>query len=181
MVLVAVAGTLSARFAGMSGMTLLGSLRGWTIAGCLASALSLLGLSAAGLIGHGWPLLANVFCLGVANGAFSVAAIGSMMRLASEGRHTREGVRMGLWGAAQAIAFGLGGLLGTAASDLARLLIASPGLAYASVFCLEALLFVVSAHLAWRLDRPTPRASSRQSSKTMRPTGDSLVAGMENR
>ena len=32
----------------------------------------------------------------------------------------REGVRMGLWGAAQAVAFGLGGILGTAASDLPR-------------------------------------------------------------
>jgi hypothetical protein len=80
-----------------------------------------------------------VFALGVANGAFSIGAIGSMMRLANEGHGSREGVRMGLWGAAQAIAFGLGGLVGTGASDLARHLIASPGTAYAFVFALEAL------------------------------------------
>jgi MFS transporter, BCD family, chlorophyll transporter len=37
---------------------------------------------------------------------FAVAAIGSMMALAGEGRGRREGTRMGLWGAAQAIAAG---------------------------------------------------------------------------
>jgi BCD family chlorophyll transporter-like MFS transporter len=52
----------------------------------------------------------TVFVLGVANGAFSIAAIASMMALATEGRAAREGVRMGLWGAAQAIAFGVGGV-----------------------------------------------------------------------
>ena len=61
-----------------------------------------------------------MFALGVANGAFAVAAIGSMMGLAGTGREAREGVRMGLWGAAQAIAFGLGGFSGTVAADLAR-------------------------------------------------------------
>jgi BCD family chlorophyll transporter-like MFS transporter len=68
-----------------------------------------------GLVAAGWSarpgrFKATVFVLGVANGAFSIAAIGSMMRLATEGAPGREGVRMGLWGAAQAIAFGLGGL-----------------------------------------------------------------------
>ena len=67
---------------------------------------------AAGFVGPAWPLRPTVFALGVANGAFAVAAIGSMMGLAGEGREAREGVRMGLWGAAQAIAFGLGGLRG---------------------------------------------------------------------
>jgi hypothetical protein len=77
----------------------------------------------AGQIGPGWPLAANVFLLGAANGAFSIAAIGSMMRLAAVGRQRREGVRMGLWGASQAIAFALGGVLGTAAVDLAKLVV----------------------------------------------------------
>ena len=62
----------------------------------------------------------RVFALGVANGVFAVAAIGSMMGLAGSGREAREGVRMGLWGAAQAVAFGLGGFSGTVAVDLAR-------------------------------------------------------------
>jgi len=57
---------------------------------------------------------------------------------------------MGLWGAAQAIAFGMGGLLGTLASDLARLFLGSPTTAYAVVFMGEAVLFLVSAILAAR-------------------------------
>ncbi|MEO8279936.1 MAG: BCD family MFS transporter [Ideonella sp.] len=128
-----------------------GSLRAWQVGGCLMSALMLLGLVAAGLVGPSWPFKTTVFALGAANGAFSIAAIASMMRLASEGRQAREGVRMGLWGAAQALAFGAGGLVGTAASDLARWLIGTPELAYGAVFALEALLFVAAAVLAMRL------------------------------
>ncbi len=144
-------GMLAAAFAGRDAR--FGSLRAWQIGGCLVSALMLLGLVAAGLVGTAWPFKANVFALGVANGAFSIAAIASMMRLAAEGRGSREGTRMGLWGAAQAVAFGMGGLVGTAASDLARWLIGTPSLAYAAVFALEALLFVAAAALAARLGR----------------------------
>ena len=141
MVLAALAGS---EFAGRQ----FGSLRSWTIGGCIASAIALAGLVLAGVFGGDWPLKANVFALGAANGAFAIAAIASMMRLAGEGRRSREGVRMGLWGAAQAIAFGVGGLAGAAASDLARLVISSTGAAYALVFGIEAVLFIVSARLA---------------------------------
>ena len=138
-----------------------GSLRAWQIGGCLLSALMLTGLVLAGFVGPAWPFKATVFGLGVANGAFSIAAIASMMRLASEGRHAREGVRMGMWGAAQALAFGMGGLVGTAASDLARWLIGTPSMAYATVFAFEALLFIASAVLAARLAAPAaPRTAS---------------------
>lgn len=137
-----------------------GSLRAWTVGGCIASALCLFGLSLSGLVGPAWPFRATVFALGVANGAFSIAAIGSMMRLAGEGRASREGVRMGLWGAAQAISFGFGGLVGTAASDLARWLVGSPGLAYASVFAFEGVLFLASAVLAWRIGAAEPGATT---------------------
>lgn len=152
----AFAGMLLAAFAGsrIAGRPL-GSLRAWTIGGCIASALALAGLVLAGLVGDGtaeaWPLKANVFLLGLSNGAFAIAAIASMMRLASEGREHREGVRMGLWGAAQAIAFGAGGLIGAAASDIARWLLGEPGLAYAVVFALEALLFLAAARMATRI------------------------------
>jgi BCD family chlorophyll transporter-like MFS transporter len=151
-------GMLAAAFAGRG--TRFGSLRTWQIGGCLVSALMLLGLVAAGVVGPAWPFRANVFALGVANGAFSIAAIASMMRLAGEGRHAREGTRMGLWGAAQAVAFGLGGLVGTAASDLARWLIGTPAHAYAAVFAFEALLFVAAAALAAQLGRSVGFASS---------------------
>ncbi len=133
-----------------------GTLKAWTIGGCIASAIALLGLVIAGLIGPVWPIKSTGFLLGVANGAFSIAAIGSMMRLASEGREEREGTRMGLWGAAQALAFGAGGLVGTGASDLARWAIGNSGVAYAAVFAFEALLFLIAAWLAYRLaDKPT--------------------------
>lgn len=134
-----------------------GSLRSWTVWGCVASALALGGLVCAGLVGPTWPLQANVFALGLATGAFSIAAIGSMMGLAGAGEAGREGVRMGLWGAAQAMAFALGGVLGTAASDLTRWLMADAGLAYALVFLLDAALFLCAARLAARVE---PRASS---------------------
>ncbi|GAP34394.1 BCD family MFS transporter [Piscinibacter sakaiensis] len=139
-------GMLLAAFAGRRHF---GSLRAWTAGGCLASALALGGLVAAAAVGPAWPLRPNVFLLGAANGAFSIAAIGSMMRLAGEGSDARAGVRMGVWGAAQAIAFALGGVGGAAASDLARWLLGGAlAPAYGSVFAAEAVLFVVSAVLA---------------------------------
>ncbi|MEO6745690.1 MAG: BCD family MFS transporter [Caldimonas sp.] len=155
-------GMLAAALAGRgAGGGRFGSLRAWQVGGCLLSAAMLLGLAFAGFVGPAWPFKATVFALGAANGAFSIAAIGSMMRLANEGRHAREGVRMGLWGAAQAVAFGLGGLVGTAASDLARWLIGSPGIAYATVFAFEAALFVVAAALAARLEGRSSEAAVR--------------------
>ena len=130
----------------------LGTVQAWMVGGCLASAVATVGLCSSALTAV-WPLQANVVFLGVANGAFSIAAIATMMRLAGEGGAGREGTRMGLWGAAQAAAFGLGGLLGTAASDLAHALLGEQRTAYAAVFCLQALMFAVSASLATRLGR----------------------------
>jgi MFS transporter, BCD family, chlorophyll transporter len=150
MVLVALAGT------GFRGRAL-GSMRAWTVAGCIGSALALAGIAAAGVVGPAWPLRASVFALGVTNGAYAVAAIGSMMALVGEGAKSREGVRMGLWGAAQALAFGLGGLLGTLASDLARLLLDDAARSYSYVFFAEALLFLGSGMLAARLRAPENR------------------------
>jgi BCD family chlorophyll transporter-like MFS transporter len=143
-----------------------GSLRLWAVGGCIASAVALAGLSVSAFVGPGFPLRPVVFCLGVANGAYAVAAIGSMMRLVGQGRPGRQGVRMGLWGAAQGVAFGLGGLIGAGASDVARGIMSSPALAYAAVFTAEAVLFLVSAGLAVAVsrqaaarERPAPRAT----------------------
>ncbi len=144
MILVAIAG--SALFGRK-----IGSLRTWTIGGCLASAAALATLMAGGMLAPDFPLKPAVFALGMANGAFAVAAIGSMMMLAGEGRESREGMRMGLWGAAQAIAFGCGGFLGTVAVDAMRVFVDSPAIAYGAVFGAEAVLFVVAAGLAFRV------------------------------
>ena len=124
------------------------AMRAWTVGGCAASALLVLALASCSLAGLGGSLKAIVVMLGMANGVFSVAAIGAMMGLASQGRPAREGTRMGLWGAAQALAFAAGGLVGTGASDVARHLLAGPGSAYGAVFAAESMLFVVAAVLA---------------------------------
>ncbi|WP_197723286.1 BCD family MFS transporter [Blastochloris tepida] len=138
----------------------LGSMRQWVVGGCLVSAAALASLVAAGAVGPGWPLRASVFVLGAANGAFAGAAIASMMGLAGQGHASREGVRMGLWGASQALAFGLGGFVGTVAVDIVRYVVGDPVVAYTGVFATEALLFVVSAVLATQihgLDQPVAR------------------------
>ena len=125
-----------------------GSMRAWAVGGCLASAVMLASLAFATKVGPSFPLQAAVFLLGVANGAFAVAAIGSMMGMVRQGKEKREGTRMGLWGAAQAIAFGVGGLVGTVALDAVRHFSDSASTAFTSVFALEAILFLVSAYLA---------------------------------
>lgn len=129
----------------------LGSLKLWTAGGCLGSAAALTALAFAGFNAPGAPLLPLVFVLGFANGVFAVAAIGSMMQLAGEGRGGREGARMGLWGAAQAIAAGFGGFVGAAAVDVMRRIVAAPADAYGAVFLAEAALFVAAACLAFRV------------------------------
>ena len=123
-------------------------LRIWIVTGCAGSALALAGLAAGAIHGPGWPLTPNVFVLGLCNGLFAVAAIGAMMGLAGAGRKTREGVRMGVWGAAQAIAFGLGGLTGALGVDLARGAQGQDGSAFQLIFMIEACLFVIAAGLA---------------------------------
>jgi MFS transporter, BCD family, chlorophyll transporter len=130
-----------------------GSPVAWTIGGCIASAITMAGLAMAGTHGPTWPIVQNVFLLGLANGIYAGAAIGSMMTLATQGRTGRVGTRMGVWGAAQAVAFGIGNFGGTVAADVARWLSGSPVLAYSLVFATEAVLFLVSAVLAWRVAR----------------------------
>jgi MFS transporter, BCD family, chlorophyll transporter len=130
-------------------------MRAWTFAGCAGSALALAGLALAAASGpaSGWPLQANVFALGLFNGVFAVSAIGAMMGLAGAGGGGREGTRMGLWGAAQAMAFGIGGFAGAACLDVFRHTLgpagpATDGQAFMLVFAGEATLFVISAVMA---------------------------------
>jgi BCD family chlorophyll transporter-like MFS transporter len=126
-----------------------GALRAWTVGGCLAAAAGVLVLAVGGLaIGPAFPLGPAYLAVGAANGVFAAAAIASMMQLASGAGGGRDGVRMGLWGAAQAIAFGLGGLVGTVAVDLARLGFGSVAPAYAVVFVGDAALFLAASVLA---------------------------------
>jgi BCD family chlorophyll transporter-like MFS transporter len=128
-------------------------LRQIMIWGCVASGVAMAGVAAGAFIGPSWPIKPAVFALGVANGAFSIAAIGAMMAMARQGHPAREGVRMGLWGAAQAMAFALGGLAGAVGVDVARALIGAPAPAYGAVFACEAGLFLLAAALAAHVAR----------------------------
>jgi len=133
----------------------LGSLRLWVVSGCLGSAAT---LGVIALAPPGLPLVALVMGLGFFNGMFAVAAIGSMMQLAGQGRARREGTRMGLWGASQAIAAGAGGFLGAALVDIFR-----TGLpvhqAFGTVFLIEAALFLAAAAMALRIMSPVPQGT----------------------
>ena len=129
----------------------LGNLRLWVITGCIGSALSLSIIAVLGLSGSQVQLTIAVISLGFFNGMFAVGAIGSMMSLASQGRNNREGTRVGIWGAAQAIAAGFGGLLGASLVDMMRLVSASDATAYGTVFIVEAALFICSSALAIRI------------------------------
>ena len=135
-------------------------MRGFTIAGCLCSALALGGMAAASVVGPAWHLAPTVFVLGFANGVFAVSAIGSMMGLAGAGGGGREGVRMGVWGAAQAGAFACGGFVGAVGVDAMRTLLHQNGPAFLAVFLGEAAIFLVAAALASRLEGPDARAAA---------------------
>ncbi|MGA9252793.1 MAG: BCD family MFS transporter [Roseobacter sp.] len=154
MLAVLLAGTLLARWVTVP-------IRVWVVGGCLLSGLSLVGLAYGGLHAATWPISINIFTLGLANGAFAVAAIGAMMGLAREGGDGREGLRMGLFGAAQAIAFGLGSFAGTAMVDLMRFVTSEDAVAYGTVFAFEGFVFLVAAALALRLVSPKAEADMR--------------------
>ena len=132
----------------------IGALRMWVIMGCIGSALSLLAIASAVL-----SLTPLVVALGFFNGMFAVAAIGSMMALAAEGRGRREGTRMGLWGAAQAIAAGFGGLTGAAAVDIMRGF-QPDATAFGTVFAAEAALFIAAAVMALQIMENTPQQTA---------------------
>jgi BCD family chlorophyll transporter-like MFS transporter len=139
----------------------LGTLKLWVTAGCLGSALSLLVIAALGQMRIGL-LTPAVTVLGVFNGMFAIASIGAMMQLAGQGRAGREGTRMGVWGASQAIAQGLGGFAGAALVDMLRLS-GDTADAFSLVFAAEAALFLAAGLMAWRIiDGGRLRAASPQ-------------------
>ncbi len=145
--------------------TRIGTLAGWARFGCLGSAVALISIASSPLVGSLLMLKASLFGLGVANGVFAIGAIGSMMSLSSAGDPSQTGVRMGVFGASQAIAMAAGGMLGAGASDLMRAALGSDQLGYGSVFVMEAALFVGAAILA---------SAARQSGRAQ--SGESLLA-----
>jgi BCD family chlorophyll transporter-like MFS transporter len=133
-----------------------GGTRALIVAGCSLSGLALLLLVAGAQAPDGFPLVPVVMLLGFGNGMFAVSAIASMMDLAGLDGPGREGIRMGLWGAAQAIAFGLGGMVGAGGADIGRALLGSDAAGFAAVFTAEAALFGLSALIATRIHLKAP-------------------------
>jgi BCD family chlorophyll transporter-like MFS transporter len=154
MLLTGAGGTLYARRFGQN-------VKLWIVLGCFASAIMLAGLAIAAQVGAAWPIRANVFGLGLSNGIFAVAAVGAMLGLASDGQQAGEGARMGVWGAAQAIAFGLGGLFGALLVDRLRSGGGADGAAFGTAFALEALMFVIAALVATATKMARPIVSGK--------------------
>ena len=127
----------------------IGSLRAWAVAGCIVSAIGLVALGAQ------MPLIPSSVALGLGNGLFVTGAVGSMMLLSSE-REGSTGIRMGVFGAAQAVAAGAAGLIATGMLDLVRLILPD-ATAYATVFTLEAALFIAAAVVALRILQAAPQ------------------------
>lgn len=131
----------------------------WIVGACTASALALFNIAVAAAAGPGWPLRASIVAMGITNGVYAIVAIGAMMNLVSAGHRNREGTRMGIWGASQAVAYGTGGFLGTFASDATQHLVSSVSLSYALVFAAEAGLYLFAASLAIWAVRPMVKAA----------------------
>lgn len=143
---------------GLLGTLVRGDRSGWlrrgTMFGCLASASALASLAYLAAYGGPetlWALQPAVFSLGFANGFFAVCAIGMMMSYAAMGKESREGTRLGVWGAAQAVAFAIGGLVGAMSLDLTRAVVDTTQSAFVVVFVIEAVLFIVAGAIAVRL------------------------------
>ncbi|MBY0491225.1 MAG: BCD family MFS transporter [Gemmatimonadaceae bacterium] len=127
-----------------------GQLRHWAALGCLASALTYVALAFAPAINDVRIFRAIVMLLGLSNGVFAIGAIGSMMALTGDRTDGRAGLRLGVFGAAQALAYAIGTLSGAAGVDAARALLDSPLRGYLAVFAVQAVLFAASAVLALR-------------------------------
>jgi len=170
-------GLLGARFGDKTSLWM----RRWTMGGCIGSALALGALALACLVGPTWPLAQTVFVLGFANGVFAVSAIGSMMGLAgaksgaAPSGSVGAGVRMGVWGAAQAGAFAIGGFLGAIGVDVLRHTFHQPAPAFLCVFIVEGGVFLASAILASRLDQPVVAAKLTQVSSLVERSDVAIV------
>ena len=147
-----------------------GQLRHWAAAGCLASACTYVALTLAPAVGDPQYFRVIVGLLGLSNGVFAIGAIGSMMSLTGDRSDGRAGLRLGVFGAAQAIAYATGTMAGAAGVDIARSVMSTPIRGYLVVFSVQAVLFAASALLALR------SASSERANDVFRARGEMLPA-----
>ncbi|MCA2987043.1 MAG: BCD family MFS transporter [Gemmatimonas sp.] len=147
-----------------------GQLRHWAAAGCAASAVTYLALVASPGLFSVPVFTLVVVLLGIANGVFAIGAIGSMMALTGDKSDGRAGLRLGVFGAAQALAYAVGTMSGAAGVDLARAVFDSPVRGYLAVFGVQAFFFAASAWLALR------SASSERANEVFQQRGEMLSA-----
>lgn len=150
-----------------------GQLRHWAAAGCMASAVTYVALAASPVLGDVRTFTAIVMLLGLANGVFAIGAIGSMMALTGDKTDGRAGLRLGVFGAAQALAYAVGTMAGAVGVDTATAVLASPLRGYLAVFSVEAVLFAASAFLALR------SASSERANDVFRERAELLPAVLQ--
>ena len=151
-----------------------GQLRHWAAAGCLASACTYVALTLAPAVGDPQYFRVIVGLLGLSNGVFAIGAIGSMMSLTGDRSDGRAGLRLGVFGAAQAIAYATGTMAGAAGVDIARSVMSTPIRGYLVVFSVQAVLFAASALLALR------SASSERANDVFRARGEMLPAVLQS-
>jgi len=150
-----------------------GQLRHWAAAGCMASAITYVALAASPLLGDERMFTMIVMMLGLANGVFAIGAIGSMMALTGDKTDGRAGLRLGVFGAAQALAYATGTMTGAVGVDTAKAVLDSPLRGYLAVFGAEAVLFAAAAFLALR------SASSERANDVFRERADMLPAVLQ--
>jgi len=151
-----------------------GQLRHWAAAGCLASAITYVALTLSPALGDPRYFRIIVGLLGLSNGVFAIGAIGSMMSLTGDRADGRAGLRLGVFGAAQAIAYATGTMAGAAGVDIARSVMSSPIRGYLVVFGVQAGLFAASAVLALR------SASSERAHDVFRTRSELLPAVLQS-
>jgi BCD family chlorophyll transporter-like MFS transporter len=151
----------------------IGTPRHWASVGCAVSAVFFVALAVSPLVGS-VPLLRVILLgLGVANGAFAIGAISTMMALTANSGDASSGLRMGIFGAAQAVGTGIGQFLGALGSDVSRAIFGGVTLGYGAVFGVEAVMFAVAAYFALR-SAPTARPQA----ATIAGGSDHLIAAM---
>ena len=129
-----------------------GSLRFWVLFGCAGSGVTLILIAILGQLEVSKNFLtSSIALLGFFNGNFAVGAIGSMMQLAGIGKENREGTRMGLWGAGQAIAAGNAMIVSTLFVDILQKITQNAASSYGIIFAVEGILFLAAALLATKL------------------------------
>ncbi|MFZ9709135.1 MAG: BCD family MFS transporter [Steroidobacteraceae bacterium] len=115
------------------------------VIGCIGAALGMIALAASAGFGLREIVTPSLFAMGFFTGIFNIGALALMMDMTVPGA---TGLFMGLWGTSQVMAQGLAslgsGVLHTALIESGLL---APGIAYASIFTLEAIGMLVAASL----------------------------------